>query len=242
VILGIESSGKTGGVCLLTEHGVRATVMTTSATLYSQRLLPYIDWVLQRVNAKVSDLKGIAVSLGPGSFTGLRLGLSSAKGLAVAHGLPVVGVRTMEALALRVAMAGLPPRICTVIDARNERLCAALFQVEAAPVADATAFGVIPQLTYLRSPEVCSLESVCEWIEEPTVFAGDAALNYRTQWEQRLGKRFVLPPLNRILPSAEEVAVLGAVRIVRGESDSLAELEPFYLRVSYMESTRPKRS
>lgn len=238
MILGLESSGRTGGVALVDEQGVRVTAMVTSRALYSQRLLPSVDWALERVGASVNDLKGIAVSLGPGSFTGLRVGLSTAKGLALARNLPVVGVPTLEALALRAAVAGLPNVICTVIGDRLEQLYAALFEIRPVSVRSAGSYGLVPDVVVMRNPQACGWEAVSKWITSPTVFAGEAALAFRDKWEGTLGERFVLPPVTRAVPSAEEIALLGAKRLEKGEADSLAALEPLYVQDSYAQKRK----
>jgi len=239
MILGIESSGTTGGVALLDATGPRATVMATSRALYSQRLLPSIDWALKRAGASLADVRGIAVALGPGSFTGVRVGLSTARGLALAHHLPIVGIPTLEALALRAAVAGLPPRICTVLDARQGLLYAALFEV-GAPAPDAPCeVGALPTLQALRAPCACTRADVLGWIDKPTVFAGDAAVRFSGEWHAALGACFIRPPAHRVLPSAEEVALLGAARLAQGPTDDPAALEPIYLRRSYTEP-RPR--
>ncbi len=239
MILGIESSGKTGGVAVIDENGVRATAMVTSTTLYSQRLLPAVDWALRRAGVHVQELRAIAVSLGPGSFTGLRIGLSTAKGLALAQRLPLVGVPTLEALALRAAVAPLPPRICTVMDARQGLLYAALYEVAPPQGSAASAWGTLPPLRPLREPCACTFDDLKEWVTEPTVFAGDAALHHREIWQSALGNNFVLAPVHRALPSAEEIALLGASRWARGAVDEPVQLEPLYLRTAY---TQPRRS
>ncbi|MCX7624696.1 MAG: tRNA (adenosine(37)-N6)-threonylcarbamoyltransferase complex dimerization subunit type 1 TsaB [Candidatus Sumerlaeaceae bacterium] len=238
MILGLESSGRTGGVALVDEQGVRVTAMVTSRALYSQRLLPSVDWALQRVGASPKDLKGIAVSLGPGSFTGLRVGLSTAKGLALAHNLPLVGVPTLEALALRAAVAGLPNRICTVIGDRFEQLYAALYEVRPPSASSTSSYGNCPEIVALKNPQACPWQTACEWVTLPTVFAGDAAVAFRDKWKEALGERFVLAPVARAVPSAEEIAMLGARRIERGERDSLATLEPLYVQESYAQKRR----
>ncbi|MGB9690775.1 MAG: tRNA (adenosine(37)-N6)-threonylcarbamoyltransferase complex dimerization subunit type 1 TsaB [Candidatus Sumerlaeaceae bacterium] len=239
MILGIESSGNTGGVALLDKNGLRGTAMVTSRMLYSQRLLPSIEWLLQRSGAHMSDVTGIAVSLGPGSFTGLRVGLSTAKGLAFAQKLPIVGVSTLEALALRAAVPWLACRVCTVLDARHDLLYAALYVVANQALAESSPeLGSAAAVQVLQPPQVSTPAMVAEWISEPTVFAGDAALERRSMWQSLLGPNFLLPPIHRVLPSAEEVAFLGAQRLVRGESDSLPALEPFYLRRSYTENRK----
>lgn len=237
MILAIESSGKTGGVAVIDENGLRATAVFTSSSLSSQRLLPAVDWALTRAAIRLSDLRAIAVSLGPGSFTGLRVGLSTAKGLALAQRIPLVGIPTLEALALRAAVAGLPSRICTTLDARKGLLYAALYEVTPPEDVSASSWGRLPSLRPLREACECTFETLREWVTEPTVFAGDAAIHHREAWQSALRDNFVLAPIHRALPSAEEIALLGASRWARGAVDNPVQLEPVYLRTSY---TQPR--
>src|SRR5262245_34317904 len=102
-VLAIECSTTAGGVAIVDETKLIGTVGFDAATLYSQRLLPSLEWLMERCGLQPSAVNGIAISIGPGSFTGLRIGLSAAKALAYAWDVPVVGIGTMEALALRAA-------------------------------------------------------------------------------------------------------------------------------------------
>src|SRR5687768_2031739 len=129
-VLAIEASTTSGGVAILEEDLLRASVSFTTQTLYSQRLLPSVEWLLARCGLKLQDFSGVAVAVGPGSFTGLRIGLSAAKGLAYAGGMPIVGVGTMEALAVRASCLGaIPMPVCVLLDARQGEVFAGLFNV-----------------------------------------------------------------------------------------------------------------
>lgn len=226
-VLAIEASTTSGGIAIVEDQMVRGSVSFTTATLYSQRLLPSLEWLMARCALNLEDLSGIAVSIGPGSYTGLRIGLSAAKGLAYAAGLPLVGIGTMEALACRASssgMAGLP--VCALLDARQGGVFAGLFMVR-----DDGVTGI--HVTRERADHAGSLEALSAWISEPTIFAGDAALKFRPQLLELFRDNFVAAHVLRNLPCAEEVALLGMQRLARGEKDDLMLLEPDYLRRSY---------
>lgn len=224
----------------MTGDGLVASASIACDTLYSQRLLPLVDWLLGRAGIELRALRGMAVSLGPGSFTGLRVGLSTAKGLAYALGIPLVGIPTLEALALRAASPDLAQRVVTLLDARQRHLYMALYEID--PPSKATSYGRVPTVRVVLPPCLGSFDDLSATIDGPAVFAGDAALRYRNELAALLGDRFQLAPLTRALPSAEEVALLGALKLEDGCRDDLASLEPIYLRQSYADPARPERS
>jgi tRNA threonylcarbamoyladenosine biosynthesis protein TsaB len=240
IILGIESSGTTGSVALLGPDRLLASLSFASATLYSQRLLPSIEWLLARVGAQPGAITAVAVSKGPGSFTGLRIGMSVAKAIAFANEAPIVGVSTLEALALRGAGILPDAPICPVLDARQGEIYAGLFRALPGPEAPAGR-AALPGLTRLREDHAGRADALADWITGPTLFLGEGALRYEKELRRIFGANFVLAPRTRILPSAEEVAALGAARLDRGEQDDLAMLEPDYLRRSYAETRRIER-
>lgn len=226
-ILGIETATFCGGTALLAGDQILASYTLNSSATHAGRLLASIERLLNETATDLSDLDGLAVSIGPGSFTGVRIGLSAAKGLAVARKLPLVGISTLEALALR---AGRDSRlICPVVDARRNEVFAAAYQwsrVADVPV-EKTAVGVMPIEEF-----VARLRGHC-------LFLGDGALRYRAAIEKHLGDRAAFAPPHRILPSAEEVAWLGLRRLARGDSDDPASLEPVYIRSS--DARRPEK-
>jgi len=226
-VLAIEASTHSGGVAIVEPGLLRASVNFTTGTLYSQRLLPSLNWLLERCGLQLTDMSGIAVAIGPGSFTGLRIGLSAAKGLAYAAGLPLVGIGTMEALAVRASSAapGLP--VCTLLDARQGEVFAGLFNVSGS--------GAEISVTRRHTDHAGSIAAISDWISTPTIFAGDAALKFEAQLRELYGDKFFAGHPLRNLPNAEEVGLLGMQRLARGEQDDLMLLEPDYLRRSYMQ-------
>jgi tRNA threonylcarbamoyladenosine biosynthesis protein TsaB len=244
LLLAIESSGTTGSVALLTPHQMPASLTFTSATLHSQRLMPSIDWLFERTGLAPGDLDAVAVARGPGSFTGLRIGMSVAKAVAYAAGATILGISTLHALALRVAgaaPAGMP--VCALLDARQGQVYALLARA-LLPVDIATEQPSLhlasPTLEVLHDEFAGSVEEVCGWIDAPTLFAGDGAVHLSELLRDRLGSRFLLAPPVRLMLSAEEVGILAMQRLALGDTDNLAALEPEYLRQSYTEAKKPR--
>ncbi|TBV83385.1 MAG: tRNA (adenosine(37)-N6)-threonylcarbamoyltransferase complex dimerization subunit type 1 TsaB [Desulfobulbaceae bacterium] len=126
LILALETSGVWGSVALLDNHGCRAEYSLKSSRTHSRRLLDAVGKIMAASETAWSQLDAITVALGPGSFTGLRIGLSSAKGLALATGKPLIGVSSLDGLAVQCVHQSLP--ICALIDARKQEVFAAFYQ------------------------------------------------------------------------------------------------------------------
>lgn len=229
LVLGIETSTLQGGVAIVGEAGLVSEYTLNVEVTHSERLLPAIDRVLQDAGLALADLGGLAVSIGPGSFTGLRVGLSTVKGLAYATGLPVAAVSTLEAMAW--ALPGARGPICPVLDARKNEVYAALFQH--AP----------DGLETLVEEAALSPEALCAKIKKPTLFLGDGLVPYGDLFRERLGERYLLPPAIQRGPRPACVAALGRALLLRGEAGVLADLVPRYLRPSEAELRRaaPRR-
>jgi tRNA threonylcarbamoyladenosine biosynthesis protein TsaB len=230
IVIGMECSTSSGGVAIVQDGTLLGSVNFSTATLYSQRLLPSLEWLMERCGVAGDSVSGLGVSRGPGSFTGLRIGLSAAKGLAYAWGVPVVGIGTMEALALRAASPapGQVVQVCTLLDARQGELFAGLFNVSCEP-------GGTISVHRQHAAHVASLSEIASWLERPCLFAGDALTRYGDAIRDQFGERYIPPSPLRSLPSAEEIAWLAYGRIRAGETDDLMMLEPEYLRRSYMQ-------
>lgn len=186
--------------------------------------LPLVQTVLDGAGYAIDDVDLIAVSVGPGSFTGLRIGLSIAKGFALATGCDVVGVPTLEALA-HVA-AGRIGLICPVLDARKGEVYAALFR--------STAEG----LTRVAEDCATTPESLATAIDEPCVFIGDGVEAYRTTWRGLLPGSAELLPFTEFHPSGMTVARLGRCRHREHGADAVAAMVPRYCRVAEAELRR----
>ena len=228
LVLGIETSTRQGGVAIVGEdHVLCETVLNVEVT-HSERLLPAVDRALDEARITLDGLGGIAVSIGPGSFTGLRIGLSTAKGLAYATGLPLVGVPTLEAMAWALPAARW--QVCPVLDARKQEVYAALFRHEPEGLRRVTEDAALPP------------EDLCRLIRNPTLFLGDGADAYGALFRERLGDKMLLPPLASRGARPACVAELGRRRLLRGERDEPDSLVPRYLRPSEAELRRRRES
>jgi tRNA threonylcarbamoyladenosine biosynthesis protein TsaB len=228
LVLGIETSTKQGGVAIIgADRVVCETVLNVEVT-HSERLLPAVDRALDEARTTLEGLGGIAVSIGPGSFTGLRIGLSTAKGLAYATGLPLVGVPTLEAMAWALPAARW--QVCPVLDARKQEVYAALFRHE-------------PEgLRRMMDDAAMAPEDLCRLIRNPTLFLGDGVDAYGALFRERLGERVLLPPLASRGARPACVAELGRRRLLRGERDAPDTLVPRYLRPSEAELRRRREA
>lgn len=216
-LLAVETSTLAGGVALLDDERVVGEYLLDVRVTHSERLMPAIDRLLGDAGWTVTTVQGLAVAVGPGSFTGLRIGLSAVKGLAWALGIPVAAVPTLDAMAASLPFAGLP--VCPVLDARKGEVYCSLYRWDGV--------GMRREWDYLALPP----GSLGERLTEPTVLLGDGA----AQVPSRLGR---LAPPHRRLPSAAAVGVLGLDRFRAGDTVSAAELSPFYLRPSEAELRR----
>jgi tRNA threonylcarbamoyladenosine biosynthesis protein TsaB len=224
LVLGIETSTTQGGAALVGPAGLLSEYTLNVEVTHSERLLPAIDRMLSDAALGLEGLGGLAVAIGPGSFTGLRIGLSTVKGLAYATGLPVVGVPSLEALAWALPAARWP--VCAVLDARKQEVYAALFAHEAGA------------LRRLMPDRALTPDALCELIRTPTLFIGDALAVYADRFAERLGDRFLLPPAVSRGARPACVAALGRERLLQGERDDVDALVPRYLRPSEAELRR----
>ncbi len=221
IVLGLETATPVCGVALGRGDSVLVERSLNVGTHHAERLLPMIRDALEEAGMGLRDIDGIAVSIGPGSFTGLRIGLSTAKSLCWSAGLPLVAVPTLEAMAAQFPHAACP--VCPALDARKKEVYAALYDMSSGGPRT-----LIAPAAVLPVPFVSSLTG-------PTLFVGDGARLYRKEIVGILGEaaRFAPPPLDR--PSAAAVAALGLSRLGRGETEDLARVEPVYLRKSEAE-------
>ncbi|HKK00869.1 MAG TPA: tRNA (adenosine(37)-N6)-threonylcarbamoyltransferase complex dimerization subunit type 1 TsaB, partial [Desulfuromonadales bacterium] len=180
-----------------------------------------IEQLLADLALQVGDLDAMAVVLGPGSFTGLRVGIATAKGLALATGVPVVGVSSLLALAGQVCFSRHP--VCALLDARKKEVYAGRFHCEgAAPVA--------------ATPEtVLSPERLLEGIVDDTLFVGNGATVYRNLIIRQLGRRAHFAPRLFDSPRASGAAALALGCLRNGQTIPLPSLVPHYIRDSEAE-------
>ena len=220
-VLGIETATPSGGVAIVDENeGLLVSYQLSSSQTHSERLMLTVDEILKKAELKVADLDAIGVSIGPGSFTGIRIGMSVAKGLAYAGNKPLVPVPTLEAIAYRFFLPG--KIMCPLIDARRSEVYAAFFEV----------IDHENALRQVGKDIVDSPQHVLQQISQPAIFSGTGALRYKDIIRASLGSTAEFAPPHRILPSPEEVAFLALQRFKENKVADPFTLEPRYIRPS----------
>jgi tRNA threonylcarbamoyladenosine biosynthesis protein TsaB len=221
IILGIETATPVCGVALAREDVILVERSLNVGTHHAERLLPMIRDALNDAEMTLRDLNGIAVSIGPGSFTGLRIGLSTAKSLCWSARLPLLVVPTLDAFAAQFPYAACA--VCPALDARKKEVYAALYDTSSGEPRTLVGPAAVPPIPFVAS------------LTGPVLFTGDGARLYRRDIVSALGDaaHFAPPPLDH--PSAAFVAALGLLKLERGETEDLVRAEPVYLRKSEAE-------
>jgi len=189
--------------------------------VHSSLLIPYIDRLLADTGVRGQELTGIGVARGPGSFTGIRIGLTAAKTLSYAWGVRLVGLSTLRALSLSGSYHEGP--VCTALDAKKDEVFAAVFHKEDELVPE----GSYPLNQFLERLASCPGASV--------LVLGDACIKYDRSFEDALAGRMRKPLFGQEMPRALNVALLAARALKRGESDDPVTLGANYLRRSEAE-------
>ena len=217
MILAIETATDVCGVALVQSQRVVAHRMLEEKYVHSEKLLPMIDQVLRDASLSASGVDAIAVSIGPGSFTGLRIGLSTAKGFALSLGIPVIAVPTLDGLAyafFRIAGGTSAAIVCPMIDAKRNEAFFCFYQTNGA--------GVNRQSEYAIAPK----SKIVEMAPLSVVFVGDGARKIGATEAMDSSKQFN----PSIVCSAESVGLVAESVGKKLSPEELSMLEPLYLR------------
>lgn len=248
-ILAIESSGNVASAAVAEDSKILAEYTVNIGKTHSQTLLPMIDRVLGDAEMSVNEMDAIAVSRGPGSFTGLRIGSATAKGLAAAAEIPIVDVPTLEALAVGVGNAG-GRLICPVIDARRNEVYTALYeenikeskgldgQTDCGRSTSVTQSGLLARLGEERAMSMEDLLVELSAMNREVIFAGDALRIHGEKIKSAGQGRFILAPLSAWDLRAGCVASVGLAMLESGKVVEGSEHTPVYLRLSSAERER----
>lgn len=240
-ILALETSTLLGGIAVVDDSsGLIAEARLNIKSTYSERLMTAVDHVLKQSALDISDIDTFAVAIGPGSFTGLRIGLSTVKGFAFATGRPVVSVPSLEAFAWNFPFCRYP--VCTLLDARKKEVYAAVFLwkedgfiriIEEVPI---SIHELMEKLASLSLP--LNIGGVGGLSGEKILFAGEGTILYRDQITDSMHDRAVFAPPEKMAPSPANVALLGMKKASRGEFTDPLGLVPFYIRRSEAENKK----
>ena len=213
MLLAVDSSTRYAGVALGEEGRVLTCRSWHSTVNHTSELMPAVAQILQQHGLAAADLEGMAVALGPGGFSALRVGMSAVKGLAVTTGKPVVGIGTLDLEAYPYLESGLP--VCALLDAGRKEVASALFG---------------PDGLRTREDSVGDAEELIDSIDKPTLFCGEAVSSWGGLIRESLGRLAVVAgpvPAQR----AWSLCQLGWKRMAEGQVSDLATLQPNYLRM-----------
>lgn len=197
-----------------------AELTTCIQKTHAERLLPSIQSLLKTIGAKADDIDSFALTIGPGSFTGLRIGLSTIKGLAWSLKKPVVGVSTLQALAMNVPYSDM--QICPVLDARKKEVYAGIYRFQ-----DSECLCIMPDAAI-------SPTTLIEQIQEPTIFTGDGIQVFKSQISS-LKSQIVFAPSHLWPIKASNIGLLAWKRFKSGNMDKPENIRLNYLRPSEAE-------
>ena len=229
LILAFETSAKAASVAL-TENGklLGESYQNTGLT-HSQTLMVMAEDLLKQCGKAVSDLTAVAVAEGPGSFTGVRIGVAAAKGLAWGAELPCYGISTLESMA--VSLGAYQGYICPCMDARRNQVYNALFYVNQ---------GKLERVKEDRAIALSDLSEELKALEGPIFLVGDGSVLTHKTLSNEI-PALILPPEHRMHQRAVGVALLAEAKAQAGESGDAAALQPNYLRLSQAERERMEK-
>ncbi|MBI1391071.1 MAG: tRNA (adenosine(37)-N6)-threonylcarbamoyltransferase complex dimerization subunit type 1 TsaB [bacterium] len=221
LLIAIDTSTHTGAVALRDERGLIGQIAVNVKLTHSEGLMPAVDALLQRCGVTPRDLEAVGCCSGPGSFTGLRVGMATAQGLAAARGLPCAAIPALEALAWAVPFVGVP--YCPISTARKGWLYARRYQWS----------GGAPEP--LSDELYLTFDELIAKIHQPTLIYGPALAEHRVALRETLGGDFVEGPDSLNVPNPAILAERAAQQIAGGGAISAAELVPHYLAPSQAE-------
>jgi tRNA threonylcarbamoyladenosine biosynthesis protein TsaB len=228
LLLTVDTSTTAGSVAVSRGETLLGEVLLNVKSTHTDRLLLTLRQLLSDTGLQLTDLDALAVVLGPGSFTGLRVGVATVKGLALAMGKPVLGVSTLQTLAMQVPFPRHP--LCVLLDARKNEVYVGLYRWEGG--------RPVP----IRPEMVIAPEQLLEALEGETLFTGDGSVAYRTLISRRIGSRAHFVPWSLHPPRASGAAVLALAALREGGTIPLAQLAPRYIRLSEAEIMWARRS
>jgi tRNA threonylcarbamoyladenosine biosynthesis protein TsaB len=217
-VLALETATIAGSVAIVDDNkGLIGEVKVDVKIAHAERLMPSIEWLLNSSNVSTEEFDAFAVSIGPGSFTGLRIGLSTAKGLSYATGKPIVPVPTLDAFARTLPFCSY--MICPMLDARKNEVYAGLYRWK-----DNICRKIMPEVAI-------SPKELLKKINEPVVFLGDGVKIYKELIADTLGSDAVFARASRMSPSASTVAEMAIEKVKEGFVADPVSLTPFYIRL-----------
>ncbi len=222
-ILAVDSSSLVASVALVEDEVLLGEITLNYKKKHSEKLVPMIQQLLEHIELTPDNIDLFAAATGPGSFTGLRIGIMTVKSMAYAVDKPVAGVTTLDALAYNVHhFDGI---ICPIIDARNNQVYSALYRYG----------GTLENISGYMADDISIIISMINNYGSNVVFVGDAVWLHKDRIIRQLGGKAKFVPGNLTVPRASSVAHLAYKKALRNETMKSFDLVPFYLRKSQAE-------
>lgn len=218
-ILAVDTSATSASVAVAEENKIIGSFSINTTLTHSQTLIPMIEDVLKKTNIDFDEIEAVAVNAGPGSFTGVRIGVAAVKGIAFNHNLPCVSISTLESMAYN--FIGNDCIVCAVMDARCSQVYNALFRINK---------NEITRITDDRALSLHDLKLELEKIQEKIILVGDGAQICSDFLNNELENVF-LAPINNRIQNASSVACAAFKSIKNNEAITVSELQPTYLRL-----------
>lgn len=229
-VLAVDTSSDVASVAVLERDRVLSEFTIHHKKTHSQKLLPMISEVLRSLELTPGDIDLFAASSGPGSFTGLRIGVTTVKAMAYAAKKPVVGVPTLDALAYNIPLCD--RLVCPLMDARNNQVYTAIYGWDKDIPVNITEYMGIP---------INELADILKSKNKPVIFLGDAVEIHKAYLKGEFGERCVFAPVGLLLQRAVSVARAAIDRASNGFTENCFEMLPFYLRKSQAERELEKK-
>lgn len=230
-ILGLDSSGLVAGVAIVEDNVLLAEYTTNYKKTHSQTLLPMLAELREMIDLDMESIDAIAIAAGPGSFTGLRIGAATAKGLGLALDKPLVEVPTLEGLAYN--LCGTDKLVCPLMDARRNQVYTGVYEF----VRD----GVEYRLQVVEEQCAIDIGEIAEKLNalgREVIFLGDGVPVYKAAISEKVCVPYSFAPASNNCQRAASVAALGAIYFAQGKTVSAAQHQPEYLRKSQAERER----
>ena len=216
MLLAIDTSTDTASLALVQDSQALAELTWCCGQNHSVELLAQLVHLLNRAKSGLQSISGLIVAKGPGSFNGLRVGLSTAKGLAFSLGIPIVGISTLEVAAYQHAETGLP--ICPIFNAGRGEIATAMYQKKGT------------KWLKLAPEHITTVDVLCSQVAAKTIFCGEFIPFIANQLRKQLRQMAIIPPPASRLRRASFLAELGQKQLETGNFDNVATLQPLYLR------------
>ena len=219
VVLAIETAGLCSSIALVSPNHCLGELSISTKGTHSKRLLNSVNWLMEQAGIDWPEIDAFAISLGPGSFTGLRIGLSTVKGLCMATDKPLVGVSSLDGLACQ--FPSFPQQICPLIDARKKEVYMAFYRNSKQG-----------QLERIIDYQAITPEKLPELINEPTLLVGDGAKLYQELLKKELGELVSFAPAELHFARAASIGFLALDQLQKREFIEAATAVPIYVRAS----------